>query len=157
LPIYRDEGFKLLYKYNTFLFTTPVVMSLDYSLDWYHTIVNWTSKNTATAFASMRHVRFESDRPVGEELVRMALEIFECMQTLEVDLVGIWSREQHWSPQEAEELIDVIWNDTNTTTVGRRLKLIKFAGMQYDRSDWEHVIMHVERLIGTLGRIESHK
>lgn len=133
------------------------MISSDYSFDWYYTLVTWTSKTTAAALASIRLVRFESDRPVGEELVRMALKIFECMQTLEVDLVRIWSQEQHWRPQEAEELIDVIWNNTNTTTANRSLKLIRFAGMQYDRSGWEHVIVDVERLVGTLGHVESHK
>jgi hypothetical protein len=154
---YRDEGFKLLYKHNTFLFTTPAIISEDYCYDWYNTLANWTPKTTGVALTSMRHVRFESDRPVGEELVQMALKNFECMQTLEVDLVGIWSQEQHWHPREAEELIDVIWNNINTTAVNQNLKLIRFAGMQYDRSDWEHVILHVERLTGALGRVESHR
>jgi hypothetical protein len=112
---------------------------------------------TGVALASMRHVRFKSDRPVGEELVQMALKNFESMQTLEVDLVGIWSKEQHWHPREAEELIDVTWNNINITTVNQNLKLIRFAGMQYDRSDWEHVILQVERLTGALGRVESHR
>jgi hypothetical protein len=154
---YRDEGFKLLYKYNTFLFTTPNIISADYSRDWYYPLTNWAPKTTVVALSSMRHVRFESDRPVGEELVHMALKNFECIQTLEVDLVGIWSQEQHWHPREAEELIDVIWNIMDITTVGRNLRSIRFAGMQYDRSDWEHVILHVERLTGALGRVESHR
>lgn len=83
----------------------------------------------------MRHVRFESDLPVGEELVRMALKIFERMQTLEVGLVRIWSQEQHRHPREEEELIDIIWDDIKITSVNGSLKKMRFAGMQYDRSN----------------------
>lgn len=105
----------------------------------------------------MRHVRFESDHPVGEELVQMALKVFGRMQILEVNMVGIWSKEQHWHPREEEELIDVIWNNIKITAGNPSLKMIRYAGMQYDRSDWEDVIMRVEKLTGALGYVESHK
>lgn len=132
------------------------MISLGYCLDWDYALSNWASK-IPEAVARMRHVRFESDRPVGEDLVQMAIENFECIQTLEVDLIGIWSQEHDWQPQEAVELIDVIWKNVNPRTVGGGLKLIKFAGMQYDRSNWEHIMLHVERLTGILGCVESHR
>ena len=36
LTIYRNEGFKLLCMYNTFIFTVPPMIASDYGLDWYY-------------------------------------------------------------------------------------------------------------------------
>jgi hypothetical protein len=156
--LYAQEGSRILFADNVFLFTSPLSNQWSYARDWYWTFTYMTPATTAKAMDRMRQVRFKCDGSLDGSLVGTVMSDFKSVETLEFDFVDSWRLDGGIKKYEDvnSQLVNVVWRDIHLDSWGRTVKFLSFSGLKVGGYYWSEVVTYGERITGKPGSIENY-